>query len=312
MRRIDLARVAASLITGVLVAAGCAAAAPSPVDEGGSGAAGGGGSGGAVPDAGGYDGAVLDGADFGDGSGNGMCAGEAKDVYVVDYDRRLYRFAPAALTFDEVGELDCAPAQIFSMAVDRNAVAWALAIDGTMIRYDIASHLCSPLSFATGQHGFITFGMGFSSNDKGSADETLFVSSASDLGLATVDTQTLELDPVGVYDQLGGRVELTGTGDGQLFGVFEGSPYVVAEIAKTSAAILSQAPQPDVVLPPGGSNFAFAFWGGDFWLFVGPGGATTDVFRYRPADGTTTKVAHVDFEIVGAGVSTCAPTVPPN
>ena len=60
--------------------------------------------------------------------------------------------------------------------------------------------------------------------------------------------------------------------------------------------------------PPNGSNFAFAFWGGDFWLFVGPG-TSTDVFQYAPSTGMTTKVETESFEVVGAGVSTCAPTV---
>ena len=103
---------------------------------------------------------------------------------------------------------------------------------------------------------------------------------------------------------------MSGTGDGRLYGAFEGSPYVVSEIDKSNAKIKSQAPQTQVQYPPGGSNFAFAFWGGTFWLFVGPG-TKTDVFNYDPAGGSTTLKTTVTQVIVGAGVSTCAPIEPP-
>ena len=85
----------------------------------------------------------------------------------------------------------------------------------------------------------------------------------------------------------------------------------MAEIEKTDAKVLSQAPQAPISYPPGSSNFAFAFWGGDFWLFVGPG-SKTDVFQYKPANGQTKLVQTTSAVIVGAGVSTCAPTKPPS
>ena len=40
-------------------------------------------------------------------------------------------------------------------------------------------------------------------------------------------------------------------------------------------------------------------------------GDMTDVFQYKPSDGTTTKRITVQLVIVGAGVSTCAPIEPP-
>ena len=63
-------------------------------------------------------------------------------------------------------------------------------------------------------------------------------------------------------------------------------------------------------LPIGDVNdaFAFAFWGGDFWIFTGMGGPS-DVNRFRPADGTTTTPTKHPSTIVGAGVSTCAPSL---
>ena len=62
-----------------------------------------------------------------------------------------------------------------------------------------------------------------------------------------------------------------------------------------------------------GDAWAFAFWGGHFWLFTNPNMmGSSQVDRYDPsANTTTTEVNSVGFRIVGAGVSTCAPVTPP-
>jgi hypothetical protein len=260
----------------------------------------------------------FDGGFGGQGQGGGSgCAAETQFVYTLTAANELYRFNPPTLDFTLVGVLDCPGfATPYSMAVDRNGQAWSVFTDGNLYKFDTKTAHCTPTSFVPGQSGFLTFGMGFSANAPGSSDETLFVSdsaagSGSTQGLAKIDTQTLTLTPIAAYDKITARAEMTGTGDARLFGAFEGSPYVVAEIDKSNAHILSQAPQTAINYAPGSSNFAFAFWGGDFWLFVGPG-FQTDVFHYKPSDGSTTNVKTVPFEIVGAGVSTCAPIKPPN
>lgn len=283
--------------------------ATSATGTGGSGAGGGGQGGDSFVDAG-----------FG-GSGQGGsapgCAQETQFIYTLAGDTTLSRFDPPTLTFTTIGLLSCPNGfgSPFSMAVDRNAQAWVVFTDGTLARVDTKTAKCTPTSFVPGQSGFTTFGMGFSSNSPGSPEETLFVSESTfvgtTLGLAKIDVQTLQLTPIGKYDQLNARAEMTGTGDARLFAAFEGSPYIVAEVQKSDAHILSQAPQTQVNATAGGSNFAFAFWGGDFWLFVGSGGPT-EVFQYKPATGKTTKVSSTPLEIVGAGVSTCAPTKPPS
>lgn len=261
---------------------------------------------------------VTTGSDgSGQGGGASACAKETQFIYTLAADNILYKFDPPTLAFTVIGTLNCPNsfASPFSMAVDRNAQAWVVFTDGTLARVDTKTAKCTPTSFAPGQSGFTTFGMGFSSNSPGSADETLFVSESSfggsTLGLAKIDVQTLQLTPIGMYDKVNARAEMTGTGDARLFAAFEGSPYDVAQIQKTDAKVLMQAPQSAINYPPGGSNFAFAFWGGDFWLFVGPG-TSTDVFQYKPLTGVTTKVSSTSAEIVGAGVSTCAPTKPPS
>jgi hypothetical protein len=236
------------------------------------------------------------------------CATGTDLVYTVSSDDVLRTFDPSTRTFGAIGKLDCPDkGKPYSMAVDRHGVAWVLYTTGHLYNVRIADASCTSTTFAVGQQGFAAFGMGFSSNGNASNDETLFVDSRGRLG--KIDTDTLKLDVIGTFDKTHTDAELTGTGNGKLFGAFEGTPFVVSEIDKVDATNLSMAPQSDISYAPDDSNFAFAFWGGDFWLFVGQ--STTDVFHYTPSTGVTEKVQSASFQVVGAGVSTCAPTVPP-
>src|SRR5262249_12849538 len=126
-------------------------------------------------------------------------------------------------------------------------------------------------------------------------------------GLARIDLTTLQLTPIAAYDTLSKPAELTGTADGRLFGVFQYTQMIVAEIDKTTAHIGAQVTQPAFAQP---CHFAVAFWGGDFWFFGGPT-ESSYIFRYRPSNGTTVLLDEAAYEIVGAGVSTCAPLEPP-
>jgi hypothetical protein len=59
--------------------------------------------------------------------------------------------------------------------------------------------------------------------------------------------------------------------------------------------------------------WAFSFWGGDFYLYTASSTTTSStVTHYTTADGgIDTGYTTAGFTIVGAGVSTCAPTTPP-
>ena len=56
--------------------------------------------------------------------------------------------------------------------------------------------------------------------------------------------------------------------------------------------------------------FAFATWGGDFWVFIRTHGMghSTDVYRVTSTGHTTRVAVDTGMDVVGAGVSTCAPT----
>jgi hypothetical protein len=235
-------------------------------------------------------------------------------IYVITQQNNLYSFYPPSGAFTFIGTIDCpAPggASPFSMAVDRGGTAYVVFGDGELFRVSTANASCETTDFAIGQEEFTTFGMGFSSNmnDPG---ETLYVAQSPTMspdskGLASIDTTTLELTFIAPFSPPLGRTELTGTGDGRLFGFSTGdnnNPSRLAEIDKTSGALLSVTPL-DVGGPS--SAFAYAFWGNAFYIFTADVGTATTVTRYTPDDGKLLVVATNPDTIVGAGVSTCAP-----
>jgi hypothetical protein len=235
------------------------------------------------------------------------CAEELKQIFVVTDDNQLHRFAPATKTFTKIGDLSC-PADLFStpfsMGVDRKGTAWVLFNNGKLYKVSTKDASCTGTSFAVGQAGFTTFGMSFARDGLG---ETLFVADYDAKGLGKIDTTSLKLSFIGPYGSGGGAGELTGRGD-QLFAFFNGSPARVASIDKATGAVLTSKNLSGVTI---GSGWAFAQWGGTFWLFHAPSGSSR-VTEYDFEKGTTTlAVADTGFVIVGAGVSTCAPTERP-
>lgn len=245
-------------------------------------------------------------------AGANGCATGAGLVYVLGKTNELYSFDPASLQLSKVASVSCpqtGTATPFSMAVDRRAVAWVLFNDGHLFHVDINTGVCSATSFQPGQSGFTKFGMGFVSNSPGSQDETLYV--ANEYGIGSIDTSTLALTPAGGTFGFSAAAELTGTGDARLFGLFYGFPPYISEIDKTSSALLGEMPLDTVDI---GTGFAYAFWGGSFWVFTAPNGTSSQIDRFDPLAGgssTTLVVPSVGFKIVGAGVSTCAPITAP-
>jgi hypothetical protein len=229
------------------------------------------------------------------------CSQETKQIYVVATDKVLYRFYPETLTFVRIGTVTCpTTAGTFSMAIDRRGTAWIEYTDGRLFAVNTQTATCKPTAFVAGQTGFTTFGMGYAKNGDSANGETLYVAGA---GLASLDTKTFELKLLGSLTF--GRTELTGM-DTWLFAFSVGSG-VVAKLNKANGAT-------ETVYRTSATDaeaaFAFAQWGGDFWLFTGS--TTSLVTRYSPiTDVSTVVVPDTGMLIVGAGSSTCAPTKSP-
>jgi hypothetical protein len=266
--------------------------------------------------------AVSVGVSVSAGSGGGGppiddCSEAAKLIYVVGTTYELSSYHPPTKQFKSIGYINCPAggASPFSMAVDRSGRAWVLHDNGQIFFVDTSTADCVPSGYQTNQSGFFTFGMGFVSDTPGSKEETLFVGNYLGQNLGKIDKTTLKLTPVGDYKGgLTGAAEITGTGDARLYGFFNnGVSTNVAQIDKNDATILSNAQPAGVTI---GSGWAFAFWGGSFYLFTAPNGdSRVTKFTPDPNDPNTgtvnVEVPSVGFVIVGAGVSTCAPTEPP-
>jgi hypothetical protein len=243
-------------------------------------------------------------------------------VYVLTGQNNLYSFYPPTLTFTKIGAVSC-PGSVspFSMAVDRRGIAYSVFTDGHLFRVDTASGACQATKFQPQKTRFSTFGMGYVANtgDAGDGGETLFIADAvlgtaatakpDSQGLGFIDTTTYATPGfVGPFTPAIPGPELTGTGDGRLFAFYTnvdtpGSHIV--ELDKTTGNVVQDFP---LKVGDGADAYAFAFWGGYFWVFTDASLTNpTTVTRFSPIDSSEVNVATMPETIVGAGVSTCAP-----
>jgi hypothetical protein len=246
-----------------------------------------------------------------------QCAEANKDVYVIAEDRTFYSFHPPTVEFKAKGILNCPTggAMPTSMAVDREGTAWVRHSDGTVWKVSTTDLSCELTKYQPQAEAFTKFGMGFATETKGGSAEVLYLSDSNGAGLAKLNTKTLALSFVGAYtgDLAGTTSELTGTGDGKLYGFFVTSPAQIGEISKATGDIIMAKELTGVYA---GTAWAFSFYGGDFYIYTSSeagnlprNGGGSDVTRYRPSDGKIEVVkSKIGFKIVGAGVSTCAPT----
>ena len=260
--------------------------------------------------------------------GDPACPPETMYVYVVDDSYRLLSFNPAAAgdPFRLIGNLDCPagpswpdwsggnPATPFSMSVDRSGRAWVLYTSGEIFWVSTSDASCQKSPYPPGQDGYRLFGMGFVSDAAGSEQEKLYLAGgnvdAQVMGdMAVVDPNTMGLTTLGPCPQAEYGPELTGTGKGEWYGYFPGTgSSFVARLDKQSGQISQQWQLPS--LSGSVRAWAFAHWGGKFYIFVTTysNGYRSMVLRLDPQSGNTdTYLDNLPYIIVGAGVSTCAP-----
>lgn len=297
---------------------GCGSASdPSTFDDGGGAA----GQGQFAGGAGGGGGAAGGGGAFqqqGGSTGNNPpeCGDVGQSIFVVSSpDSNLLRFDPKTFAFANVGKLNCPAgglASPFSMAIRRDGNAYILYDNGRIYRASTKDATCADTGYTPNQQNVSQFGMGYVSDGPGSSSETLFIMDNGAAGLAKIPDDG-KLVKVAQFDGgLSGRSgEVTGTGEGRLFGFFvdiaDAKKTSVAEIDKSNGHVISNVAQN----LPAISAWAFAHWGGSFYLFNGSGTGNSRVDKYTPGKGTMQVVTNAGHRIVGAGVSTCAPTVEP-
>ncbi len=298
-----------ALILSLLATFACSSVSPDPVGEG-------------------------DGADADVGDENtASCQGFGSQlIYVVDADYRLLSFDPNKIgsgdPYSVIGQLNCpagaawpdfgeTAATPFSMSVDRQGTAWVLYSSGEIFKVSTTNAACTASNYQKGQKGFELFGMGFVSDAAGSEQETLFVAGGDAMQLSSgnlgiIDRDRLTLSERGAINAGESNPEMTGTGEGELYGFFPGFfENFIARLDKNTGAVGQRWD----LEPLSGSVTAWAFaqWGGKFYMFVSTEGfleSASAVRVFDPATGTeSVAVADSPYRVVGAGVSTCAPFV---
>ena len=206
------------------------------------------------------------------------------------------------------------------MAVDRLGFAW-IQFSGGQLRKVAVSDLamCSDPGFLPNQQGINNFGMAFVSNSAFDKCDRIFGAQYNGIDGPMV-ADFFSIDPVNqALMKLGkadfGSAEVTGTGDGRAFLFAPGVLSKLVEVDRTNGKTLSVVPLPGVVA---GGGWAFAFFAGDFYFFTdGQSDGTSEVTHidYDDSDNNGLQdikvvLNNVPLKIVGAGVSTCAPTLP--
>lgn len=277
----------------------------------------------------------------GTGTCTNACTADGVDlIYTVDEANHFLSFDPRKLPGDPftlIGTLHCPttmgtiqspPGNVmpFSMSVDRDGKAWVLYTSGEVFNVSLTDASCTASGYTPDAGGMALFGMGFVSDAVDSDKEKLFIAggghSAEPNGeLAYVDTHAGNYAPVNAGSIAGSSdfsPELTGTNEAKLYGFFPvlSTPAYVQEIDRaTGAAVGQQLKLGTSGLGASIRDWAFAQWGGVFYIFV----TTTDasggniVSKVHAIDRATgaysVAIANSQYQVDGAGVSTCAPSI---
>lgn len=252
------------------------------------------------------------------------CAENSDLIYLLSSDHSLWRFNPKDKKFEDLGGLDCKASPLdtpFSLGVDRHSKAWVqMQPSGKVyVANTLAENNCVDSGFKPGDFEYHSFGMAFMDKPSDASCEQLYMhsfdgliwSEGEDIGaMGHLDPESMNTRTIGRIDFNGG--ELSGTRDGRLF-AFAGEPAKLIEYDADTA-------EAKKITDLGGLSltlaFAFAFWGGDFYFFTQAEGTlpiTSKVTKldYDGDGSLTTFVENAPIQVVGAGVSVCAPVTPP-
>ena len=251
------------------------------------------------------------------------CAPDNDDIYVLSDTGTIWSFDPTTYEFTFITDVVCGGmSNTFSMGVSRKGRAWIEYQNGDLYTVDLKDpgSPCKDPGFVNDDPLFPNFGMAFVSNSADDKCDRIYGNHYNGVAMGKDASEFFSVDPVTLgLVQLGksdyGLAEVTGTGDGRAF-LFAGpDPADLVEVDKATGDTIATIPLPGVKT---GGGFAFAFFAGDFYFFTD---AESDM---------TSEVTHIDYDdsdnngkqdikqvvdnapisIVGAGVSTCAPTAP--
>lgn len=228
-------------------------------------------------------------------------------VYVLSRDDgALHLFDPETLTFSSLGRLSCGTsASPGSMAVSRDGQVFVRMSDNAVYAVDLSTMACARTAYSDRATGFDAFGMGYATDRADTWRDQLYVANEDRVG--RLDTSTWSITPIA---SMPSQSELTGNAAGELWAFLPlESPAQLIELDKEDGARLNTLRLPRFPAASDIDTFAFAGWGGSFYLFVRVYGMgeSTDVYQVHGDGDMELVLEDVGFDVVGAGVSTCAP-----
>lgn len=233
-------------------------------------------------------------------------------IYVVDDENHLLSFDPRKLPGNalyKIGTLKCSSSTPNSMAIDRKGVAWVGYQNGKVYRASIIDARCDRDGWVPRGRSTRVFGMGFVTRGPKTEEEQLYVAGGADdpdYSLAVIDTEEKSWTKVATV-QIHAHPELTGTSEGKLYAYYP-SPGrgFVQELDRDTGSPIGRTWK----IPGNAYNveaYAFAHFGGVFYVFTTVDGVS-GIHAVHKDTGKVELVANnLDYKIVGAGVSTCAP-----
>ncbi len=236
-----------------------------------------------------------------------VCVEASRWIYTVEGDTTFSRFDPDTVTFTDIAKLKCdSPSSPFSMAVDQKAVAWVLYQDGKLFKVNTTTGKCESTDYQ--DTVYQAFGMGFVF-DPSTGQDTLYIAGGQSMratcNLATIAFPSLKVTTLGQVKE--GWPELSGTGDGSLWGFYpkdestSGYQAALVRLDPRNGSALQTHHYANITEY---GSWAMKFWGGQFWIFIEQSIYAVD--RDKPQVAKLMK-SNTGRDIVGAGVSTCAP-----
>jgi hypothetical protein len=241
------------------------------------------------------------------------CSPDARDwIYLLTAERGVFRFSPLTREVQLRGVIDCMVRDIrggatntpYALTVDRRGGGWSSFRGGGLARLGLLDGTCTPTCL---KGPFPTWSLAFALDDAGV--ENLYVEESAESNVlakfGTLDLDNGKFTQLGNNDAVSRGADLTATGDGRIFGFFHATTNFLAEVDRTTGHLSGVIDLPWLNIRYG---WAFAFWGGSFWMFRSETSGETKLDRVDWPSGAHTPVdVALKFTVVGAGVSTCAP-----
>jgi len=237
------------------------------------------------------------------------CDREDPTVRLLADDGTIFEFDPLSLEIVEVGVADCGE-ELNSMSIDQQGVAYVSSQHGKLFRVDVRAGTCVETDFDPDSLWGEKFTMGFVA-DRDVA-ETLYIIEEKPLNsagrLSTIDTTSFELTTVGTFPPDTPSIELSGTGDGRIFGFVTPSETEPARLVEIDPQALLVTHIAELPVSTKVFAFDFAFWGGAFYLFASESAdGGSKVTRFALPAGPPEVLGEIAPRIIGAGSSVCAP-----